>query len=57
VVGQVGEDVVGADLHPSVGDLLGLDEIHRVDALALGEEHGAGEAIEVGTSHEPHVDE
>jgi len=54
VVGQVGQDVARADREAAVAHFLRVAELDRVDRLALGEQHGAGEAVEVGPGDESH---
>ena len=54
VVRHVREHVRGADRDPALRHVLRVHELDRVDRLAVGEQHGAGEPVEVGPRHEAH---
>jgi hypothetical protein len=54
MVGQVRHDVVRPDVRPAVRDVLGMDERDAVDVLVEGQQHGAGQPVEVSACHESH---
>jgi hypothetical protein len=54
VVGQVRHDVVGAHVEAALADLLGMDELDRVDLLAAREDERAGQPVEIAARDDAH---